>query len=574
MKRSIFLFHILLLLSSAVLAQPNPATSMPTDAEIRKILVDRLGALDDRAGIVVGIIAPHGRRVIAHGSFAKGDQRRVDGDTVFEIGSATKVFTSLLLATMVEEKKVSLNDPVAKYLPPGVVMPERGRAITLEDLARHRSGLPRLPDNLEQNLNPNNPYAHYTVQQLYDFLSSYRLSRTVDSQFEYSNLGAGLLGHVLALAGGKDYEALIRSRICEPLGMKNTAITLSPDLKARLAAGHDNRYESASNWDLPTLAGAGALRSTANDMLSFLAAQLGYAKSGLDRAILLTRADRKPADGEMEIGLGWLMRKTPDSEIIWHNGGTGGYRSFAGFDLKARAGVVVLTNVSTLAGVDDLGFHLLNRKAPLLPADSPLIQPPKGHKEIALDVETLDLYVGKYQLVPNIFVTISRKENQLFAEITGQPALEIYPETRTGFFYKAVDAQIAFRTDQSGRATALTIHQLGAAQSAKRLEGPDSNLQEWFGHRVTKIDSALLDYYVGRYQMPNGPIFTVTREGDRLYTQLTGQQRFEVFPEGDRDFFVKGVDAQMTFEGDPNRPAIVVIIHQNGRDLRGERIKE
>lgn len=583
MKKPIFLLIFLtfltatFLLSSAALAQPIPIASIPKDDEIRKILVERLGALSDRVGIVVGVIDPDGRRVIAHGAFAHDDQRRVDGDTVFEIGSASKVFTSLLLASMVQDKqdkKVSLDDPVSKHLPSGVVMPERGRAITLEDLARHRSGLPRLPDNLEQNLDPQNPYAHYTVQQLYDFLSNYRLTRTVDSQFEYSNLGAGLLGHVLALAGGKDYETLIRSRICAPLGMKSTAITLSPNMKARLAPGHDNRYERASNWDIPTLAGAGAIRSTANDMLSFLAAQLGYAKSDLDPAIALTRAARKPADGEMEIGLGWMIRKTHDSEVIWHNGGTGGYRSFAGFDLKARTGVVVLTNVSTLAGVDDLGFHLLDRRSPLLPADSPLIQPPKGHKEIALDVETLDLYVGRYQLVPNIFVTVSRKGGQLFAEITGQPALEIYPESKGVFFYKAVDAQITFRTDQSGRGTGLTIHQLGASQSAKRVEGPDDNLQEWFGHRETRIDPALLDNYVGRYQMPNGPVFAVTREGDKLYTQLTGQQRFEVFPEGEHDFFAKGFDAQITFEGDPNKPASAVIIHQNGRDLRGERIKE
>jgi serine-type D-Ala-D-Ala carboxypeptidase/endopeptidase len=574
---------LLLVFALAIVFSPSPArgqspaaTPAPSDEEIRQMLIKRLGPSSDRVGIVVGIIEPAGRRIIAQGSFGNAEKRSVDGDTVFEIGSTTKVFTSLLLADMVQHGEVALSDPVAKYLPQGVKIPERaGRVITLEDLSRHRSALPRLPTNLDAGANPLNPYASYSVKQMYDFLSSYQLPRDIGAEFEYSNFGAGLLGHVLSLAAGKDYETLIRTRICEPLGMRSTAIMLSPELKSRLATGHDGRFEPTPNWDLPTLAGAGALRSTASDMLYFLAAQLGYLHSGLDPAIAATRAKRTPSNPGMEIGLGWLMRPKKGSEIIWHNGGTGGYRSFAGFDPKARVGVVVLTNVSTPVGVDDIGFHLLDSESQLLPPDSPLVRPPQEHKEITLDSSTLHFFVGKYQFIPNVFMTITRKENQLSAQLTGQGPAEIYPENKTDFFYKVVDAQILFKTDSQGRANALVLRQLGRDQLAKKVEGEGGQVQEWFGHRETKIDPQIFDRYVGRYQLPaQGVLFTVTREGNQLFSQQTDQQKIEIFAESERVFFPKIFDAQITFETSGVGPATAIILHQNGREIRGTRIPE
>ena len=208
-------------------AQSSTISSVPTDPEIRQILVDRIDKDRQSVGIVIGVIEPAGRRVVAYGNLDEGDKRPLDGDTIFEIGSVTKVFTSLLLADMVQRGEVALTDPVARYLPSQVKMPERGgRQITLQDLATHTSGLPRLPSNLNPK-DPANPYADYSVDQLYQFLSGYQLTRDIGSQSEYSNLGGGLLGHVLARRAGMDYEALVKSRICEPLGMKSTGITLT-----------------------------------------------------------------------------------------------------------------------------------------------------------------------------------------------------------------------------------------------------------------------------------------------------------------------------------------------------------
>jgi len=255
------------------------------------------------------------------------------------------VFTALLLANMAERGEVALRDPVVKYLPPGTKMPERnGRSITPVDLATHTSGLPRLPTNMSPK-DPNNPYADYSVKQLYEFLSTYQLSRDIGSQYEYSNLGGGLLGHALALRAGMSYEDLVESRICAPLGMNSTRITLTPEMKGRLAGGHNAALETVENWDLPTLAGAGALRSTANDLLTFVAANLGYTKSPLASAMAAMLKERRPTGQPgLEVALGWHIFTTGGKEIIWHNGGTGGYRSFMGLGPKARVGGVVLSN--------------------------------------------------------------------------------------------------------------------------------------------------------------------------------------------------------------------------------------
>jgi len=430
-------------------------SAFPPDAEIHKILADRIDVQKQADAIVVGVIDSSGRRVVAHGG--------VDGDTLFEIGSATKVFTSLLLADAVQRGEVALTDPVSKFLPAGVRVPERGgKKITLADLATHTSGLPSLPANFAPK-DLSNPYADYTVQQLYDFLSHYELQRDIGARFEYSNLGVGLLGHALALRAKMSYEALVRTRILEPLKMKSTTITLSDAQKKRLVAGHDPSGGIAKNWDFPTLAGAGALRSSANDLLDFLSAELGFTKSPLASAMSAQLATRRPSGNPiLEIALGWLIFKTPSGqEIVWHNGGTGGYRSFIGFDPKKRAGVVVLSNRFTTAGVDDIGRHLLD-------PSSPLMEPAKVRKEIALDEKVLERYVGTYELAPTFAITITREGTHLFEQATGQPRFEIFAESERDFFLKVVDAQITFEVDAEGRVTGMVLHQNGQNAPGKR----------------------------------------------------------------------------------------------------------
>ncbi|MFN8573142.1 MAG: serine hydrolase [Gemmatimonadaceae bacterium] len=441
--------------------------AFPPDSVILSIIKQRVEEKRS-AGIVVGLvdISSGGRRVVAYGDPGPG-QPPLDANSIFEIGSISKVFTSTVLAQMVLEHKVSLDDPVQKYLPASVHVPSRnGKEITLGSLSVQNSGLPRLPGNLRPK-DASNPYADYTVQQLYDFLSGYQLTRDPGERFEYSNLGVGLLGHALSLAAGKPYEALVRERVFAPLGMEHSAITLSPWMQAHLARGHDAAGTVVSQWDLPTFAGAGAIRSNAEDMMKFVAANLRVDRRGGAMGMALAFAHQpRAATGapNMDIGLNWMVQRVGADTIIWHNGGTGGYRTFAGFEPSTGLGVVILTN-SGNQGADDIGMHLLNPEIPLAPKP----QPPKQRTAITLPDETLERYVGVYELAPQFSIEVMRKGGTLFAQATGQPAFQLWPESETDFFLKDVDAQVTFVRDANGLVTGLVLHQGGGNAPGKKV---------------------------------------------------------------------------------------------------------
>jgi serine-type D-Ala-D-Ala carboxypeptidase/endopeptidase len=425
---------------------------LPADSAVRAMLTARAATLPDTGrhgeGIVVGLLDPTGaRRFVAVG---------VDEGGVFEIGSITKVFTASILADMVDKGEVRLDDPVAKYLPVSVRVPARnGRQITLVDLATQSSGLPRMPSNFAPK-DSMNPYADYTVQQMYAFVSGYELTRDVGAEYEYSNLGMGLLGHALARKAGTSYEELVRRRVLTPLGLRETAITLTPSMRARLAPGHDETGRVVPNWDLPTLAGAGALRSTAADMLTFLAANLDSTARPLGHSLRATHDARHSTnDPNLKVGLAWHILSRPTATIVWHNGGTGGYRTFAGFDQARRVAVVVLSNVNS--SVDDIGFHLLDETFPLRP-------PPPQHTEIALDSLVLARYVGEYELTPAFHITITRDGAHLFLQATSQPRFPIFAESDTTFFLRVVDAEVTFRRD------GLVLHQNGQHTPGRKLQ--------------------------------------------------------------------------------------------------------
>ncbi|HJU87796.1 MAG TPA: serine hydrolase domain-containing protein [Gemmatimonadaceae bacterium] len=362
--RTTLVFTIWLAVSASSFAPAfaQRAPSFPSDSSVLALLRTRVDGGTNPA-IVVGLLENGKHRVIAYGKSATNGFD-VDGRTLFEIGSITKVFTGTLLAHMVQRGEVKLDDPVQKFFPSSPRMPRlNGRSITLGDLATQHSGLPRVPDNLRP-ANRRNPYADYSADSLLAFLSRYRLTRPPGESFEYSNLGVGLLGLALARRAGSCYEALLIARMLGPLGMNDTRIILDGERRRRLAVGHDQLGRVAENWDATSLAGAGALRSTANDMLIFAAAALGApgplsaAFQEAERARLVVSQARRTS-----IGLNWFITRAGKVEIVWHNGGTGGYRSYLGLDKAGQRAVVVLTNSQN--GADDIGRYLLDPTLPL-----------------------------------------------------------------------------------------------------------------------------------------------------------------------------------------------------------------
>jgi serine-type D-Ala-D-Ala carboxypeptidase/endopeptidase len=336
-------------------------------ASIEHMIRQRAEALVEKPvvlGMAVGVVEGDKTYTVCVGHrFAGGPPP--DERTLFEIGSVTKTFTCLLLADAAVRGEVTLEEPVAELLGPNVVVPKfEDRPIRLVDLATQTSGLPRLPTNLVM-YNPLNPYAYYRESDLDKFLAEYKLPQAPGKEYKYSNLGMGLLGHELAKHAGKSYEQLVKERICGPLTMADTTITLSKDQESRMASGISPLLGiPAMNWDFPALAGCGAIRSTLADLLIYVRAQLTPESTPLGKAVAMTHEPRFTILGDpkskdkLEIALAWHISTDGDKQIIWHNGMTGGYAAYVAFVLAKKWGVVVLGNTAT-GEIDKLGNGLM-----------------------------------------------------------------------------------------------------------------------------------------------------------------------------------------------------------------------
>ena len=226
-----------------------------------------------------------------------------------------------------------------------------------------------------------------------------------------------------------------------------------------LAIGHSGGAET-ENWDIPTLAGAGAIRSSTADMLKFLAANLEFTDTPLRSSIELSHKIRHDKAGNMRVGLGWHVKKGEDGDVIWHNGGTGGYRAFAGFLKEVGNGVVVLTNSSI--SVDDIGFHLLDPGSKLneVKSKADAVQVPE---------ETLESYVGNYEFQPNFSMAITREGTQLFGQATGQDRFELFAKSESEFYLTVVEAQITFQVKED-KVESLILFQAGQEMIGKKVE--------------------------------------------------------------------------------------------------------
>ena len=449
----------------ALAAPPPPAPlptnwTVPADADISGLIAARIAPRKGE-GLVVGVLEPKGRRVVAGGPEGGAT---VSGSTVYEIGSISKVFTALILGDMVARGEVALDDPAEKYLPAGATMPSRGgRKITLRDLSTHVSGLPRLPDNMPFG-DPGDPYADYSEALMLQFLAHYELPRDIGSKSEYSNFAVGLLGYLLGRAAHSDYETLLRERITAPLGMKDTSVTLSAGQQARFAPGHDEFMRPAKPWTLPMLMGAGGIRSTADDMLTFAAAVLDP-KSPIAPAMKIALAEPLKTDNpRVEQALGWqVFHPEAGRSVLLHNGGTGGYRSVLALEPGKGSAVVVLANSAAEPSATDLGLHVLvgSPVAPTPPVP-PAPAPQVARTEITLPAAELDRVVGRYNFGAGVEFAIVRDGDTLKAQrlgIQGAPALPIYAEAPLSFFWKAVDAQLRFTTDAGGTVTGAEFAQ-------------------------------------------------------------------------------------------------------------------
>ena len=453
--RFLYLVALCTLICSPALADHAP--------EIKK-LANPLIESKSIVGCVVGVIENGKLEVYGFGEIHRGKGDKPDGDTLYEIGSMTKAFTGTLLGDMVNRHVVKLDDPLQDFLPPGVKLQTyKDQPIKLVDLASQSSGLPRMPYNMGHK-DIKNPYADYTPEQLYEFLGKYPLSRP-PGLYEYSNLGMGTLGCVVAKKAGKSYEQLVVETICDPLKMADTRIKLSDDQRKRLAPPYDVELNDEKNWDFDALAGAGALRSTANDILKFADASLSDDDRPVVKAIHESWKPHYGRPGEIRVGLGWHLAR--DGVSWWHNGQTAGYTSALFVYPRKHLAIVVLCNTAT-----DHTMELAEKTLRAMLGNKP--EEMSFRKTVDVDPAILKSYEGTYALSPFFAITITLEDGKLMAQATAQQKFQIFATSNSEFFYKVVDAQISFEKGDDGQVDKLILHQNGLDQPALKLPNDDT----------------------------------------------------------------------------------------------------
>lgn len=445
----------------AGLGRPTLAAEVPDPA---RALLEEAVATGVLHGVSAAVVTPGGARTLHAGRLLAGGEAPPDDRTLWEIGSVTKVFTALLLADAVVRGEVALETPIAELLPPDVELPGgAARRITLEMLATHRSGLPRIPADLDAT-DYRDPYAACGEDRLWSTLRTVELESAPGERASYSNLGAGLLGTLLARRAGVSYGELLAERITRPLGLSDTVVEVAPADEARVAPPHTGAGEPWTAWRFRALAGAGAIRSTIADLSRFARAMLDPSGTPLAAAIELAWRVRGSASGLSPggIALGWLV--AGDGVTRWHNGMTGGYHAALLVNRELGVAVALVTNRSTPAATAIA--EQLTRVAAGLPA---AIRPNAGRAEVALSESQLDRLVGTYRLSPAFALVVERRNRSLYVTPTGQPVDRLCAASESLFFSRNVPAELRFDLPAGGAvATGLVLRQGGRELAGRR----------------------------------------------------------------------------------------------------------
>ncbi len=543
-------FHRIVVLGFALVA--IGAAPAPFQAAIAQ----RTAAIPG-SGIIAAHITPEGTTIAVSGT--SGTARPLDEHSLFQVGSVTKTFTATLLATMVLDGEVKLDDPIAKYLPPGVHAPTRdGRAITLLDLAEQRSGLPRMPANMSvATMTGPQPYETYDTQAMFAFLSGYTLPRDPGAQFEYSNYGAGLLGQLLANRAHMTYAALLRKRVLAPLGMNDTTLAVTATQASRFTVGRDANGDAVPAWRFAALAPAGAIISSIADLTKYARCNMGAGP--LAKACLFAQAPRAPIPGN-RIGLIWW---TDDAtKIIHHGGDTVNYHAGIAIAPDRKSAAIVLENGGI--GAEDLTFNLLVPTRPIA----------KAREERLLDNAVLGPYVGTYvNETAKLTYAVTARDGRLLMQLTAQGVERVFPTSPDEFAYHDVDARVKFVRDATNAPVAVVLTQDG---NTLVFLGPGATMPPSISLAmfppVVALDDATLQSYVGTYGHPTLGTFVVTRDGDQLSARLAAQPAVPIFASAKDVFYYQIVTASIDFARDASGRITSLTLHQNGQDYTAKRL--
>ena len=443
----------------------TPPVSIPSEVvQIHKIQVDTLGNDLVENGwmtaLSIGLIHPDGIEYYNYGSLSKEQQSLPSENSIYEIGSISKVFTALLLADLVNRKKIKPEAPLTEWTLKDWSLPSKdGVEISALHLVSHSSGLPRLPYGFNPT-NIQNPYVDFSVADLRASLTDIPMPMTPGEHIVYSNLGSGLLGYGLTQYSGQSYEQMIQQTICSPLGLESTFVDVPKAQKNRSAQGYDMAGEPINDWDMPVLVGMGEINSTVFDLMQFAKAQLYPPKNTLGEAIKMSHKPLITKDNN-SVAMGWHVGFRGDPGLMWHNGGTGGARSFIAFHPEDKIGVVILsTNTSPFAtaAVRSLLGILRGEKTNL-----------KLPQVVSLSDQEILAFAGEYAISEDITIAFSPKDGLLLGEIPKMPPILIYPTSENTFESIHVPLKFEFQRNEQGEVFQLLMHEGNKQTIVKRV---------------------------------------------------------------------------------------------------------
>jgi CubicO group peptidase (beta-lactamase class C family) len=541
---------LLLLAGRAPAAQPQAAARI--DAIVtRAFAADQPGA----AVIVVKDGQVVYRKAVGMANIELGVP--LQPDMVFRLGSITKQFTAAAVMLLVEQGKIGLRDPIDKYLPG---YPMQGHLITVEHLLTHTSGIQSytdIPGWMTARIKDD-----MTVQALVDGFKKEPMQFAPGGQYRYNNSGYVLLGAIIENVSGTSYEAFVTEAIFKPLGMASTYYGSNGPIIRKRAQGYTGPAERPANAQYLSMTqpyAAGSLVSTVDDLARWDAAL--YTEALLKKPTLeqMWTAFRLNDGTSTNYGYGWGVSTLRGRRSIDHGGGIPGFSTYGLRVPEDRVYVAVLCNSDSPAASPG---YLARRIAAIA-----MGRPFPEFTAVSVDRTVLAGHAGVYEVDKATRRNVTVEGDTLYTQRSGGSRLEARPSSETEFFYENSLTHFRFERDASGRTVAMLMYQDGADTPERAVRIADTVAEPM----VAKVDPAVYDAYVGQYELAPGFILSVTREGDRLITQATGQTKIEIFPISETEFFPTVVDARITFVRGADGKVDRLVLKQAGREMTGTR---
>jgi CubicO group peptidase (beta-lactamase class C family)/uncharacterized protein YneR len=474
-------------------------------------------------------------------------------DMVFRIGSITKQFTAVAILQLMEQGKLSLQDEITKFIPD---YPTQAYKITIEHLLTHTSGIksytsmPEFQKIMRTDMKP---------EEVVNFFKNQPMEFAPGTKFNYNNSGYFLLGYIIEKITGRTYPEYLEENFFRPLGMTNTLYGSDSKIVKNRAWGYQPDGDGVKNADMMSMTlpfSAGSIQSTVEDLFKWNQAVHAYKlvkKETIEKAF----TEYKLSDGQgTKYGYGWFLNQIQGSPTIEHAGGISGYLTNAVYLPGQDVFVAVFSNNTGKSP---------NQATNLLAAIA--IGKPYNRTEIVLDEATLDQYKGVYENKEGVLREITRDGKQLLWQRSGSTKMVIKPYAKDKFFFENSLTQLSFVRDASGIVTGVVMDDGTTITECKKTNKPFETRKE------IKVPESVLESYVGEFELQPGFSIVVTKEGDRLFTQATGQQKFEVFAETETKFFLKVVDAQIEFVKDDAGKVSKFFLYQGGKKMELKRIK-